>query len=183
MKNKLKKVFAVVMAAAMLLTCGGITAFAAEPSGPVYETIVGGDDANLRASTAPSSFYNLGGNNNYTATLIDLAATRGSYTMYYFATGTGKIYLKCDLVRSGTTTNTNREMKVYLYEKATASSAGTLKSTATISFSSAEYTVRKSFTGLDSNKFYYLRFYNSSDTSASSSRDISGSILVDDSYN
>lgn len=30
MKNKLKKVFAVVMTAAMLLTCGGITAFAAE---------------------------------------------------------------------------------------------------------------------------------------------------------
>ena len=48
---------------------------------------------------------------------------------------------------------------------------------------SAEYTTRRLFTGLDCNKFYYIRFYNNSSTSPAISMDISVTILVDDSYN
>lgn len=180
----MKKVLSIALAIVMLLSMS-VTALAAEIESPVSETIIGGYEFsdNARASSVPTSFYNLGGDNNYTATLIDLAANRGSYTMYYFATGTGNIYCKCDLERSGTTTNKDRELTIYLYEKATAYSAGVLIDTKTVSFSDAEVTSRKLFTGLDSNKFYYIRFFNTSADSASSSMDISGSILVDDSYN
>lgn len=180
----MKKVLCIVLAIVMLLSIS-VVAFAAENEGPVSETIIGGYEIsdNARASTVPTSFYNLGGDNKYTATLIDLAANKGSYTRYYFATGTGNIYCKCDLERSGTTTDKSRELTIYLYEKATASSAGVLVDTKTISFSAAEVTSRRVFTGLDCNKFYYIRFVNTSADSASSSMDISGSILVDDSYN
>lgn len=103
--------------------------------------------------------------------------------MYYFATGTGKIYLKCDLERSGTTTNKDRDLIVYLYEKETAYTTGTLLDTATIHFNEAEVTERRSFSDLDPNKFYYLRFYNNSSTDPGDSLDISGTIIVDDGYN
>lgn len=81
------------------------TAFASESELPVNEVIIGGDSLEYRAPNPPTLFYNLGGSGQYTATLIDLAANRGSYTKYYFATSTGEIYLKFDLERSGTTTN------------------------------------------------------------------------------
>ena len=74
------------------------------------------------------------------------------------------------------------ERFIYLYEKATATASGTLVGTRTVNFTSAEYTERRSFTGLDCNKFYYIRFYNNSATNPASSMDISGTILVDDSY-
>lgn len=178
----MKKTLSLLLA---LLMCFGLintTAFAAEIDGPVSEVIVGGMP-DTRASNAPTQFYNLGGTNKYTATLIDLAANRGSYTLYYFATGTGSIYAKCDLERSGTTTNKERDLIIYLFEKETATSTGTLLDTATIRFNEAEVTKRCYFSGLDSNKFYYLRFYNNSSTDPGDSLDISGTIIVDDSYN
>lgn len=103
----MKKTLSLLLA---LLMCFGLfssTGFAAGNDGPVSEVIVGGMP-DTRASNVPNEFYNLGGSNKYTATLIDLAAERGSYTKYYFATGTGNIYLKCSLERSGTTTNKDR---------------------------------------------------------------------------
>lgn len=180
----MKKIMSIMLAIVMLFSVS-VSAFAAETEGPVSESIIGGYEIsdNARASSVPTSFYNLGGDNYYTATLIDLAANKGSYTKYYFATGTDSIYCKCDLERSGTTTDKNRKLTIYLYEKATASSSGVLVATKTISFSATEVTARRVFTGLDSNKFYYIRFFNTSASSASSSMDISGSILVDDSYN
>ncbi len=180
---KIKKYVSIILALVMVTGVFSTTAFAAEIEGPVNEVIIGGESSETRASDTPKQFYNLGGDNYYTATLIDLAAARGSYTKYYFATGTGRIYLKCDLERSGTTTDKKRELIIYLYEKATATSSGSLIATRTINFTSAEYTTRRLFTGLDCNKFYYIRFYNNSSTSPASSMDISGTILVDDSYN
>lgn len=178
----MKKALSLLLALVMCFGLISNTAFAAEIDGPVSEVIVGGMP-DTRASNPPSQFYNLGGTNKYTATLIDLAANRGSYTLYYFATGTGSIYVKCDLERSGTTTNKERDLIIYLYEKETATSTGTLRDTATIRFNEAEVTKRCSFSGLDSNKFYYLRFYNNSSTDPGDSLDISGTIIVDDSYN
>ena len=177
----MKKTLSLLLA---LLMCFGLfssTGFAAGNDGPVSEVIVGGMP-DTRASNVPNEFYNLGGSNKYTAPLIDLAAERGSYTKYYFATGTGNIYLKCALERSGTTTNKDRYLIVYLYEKENAYTIGTLKDTATIHFNEAEVTERCSFGDLDSNKFYYLRFYNNSSTDPGDSLDISGTIIVDDSY-
>ena len=178
----MKKRLSLLLAVFMCFTLLNSTAYAAGIDGPVSEVIVGGMP-DTRASNVPNQFYNLGGTNKYTATLIDLAANRGSYTMYYFATGTGKIYLKCDLERSGTTTNKDRDLIVYLYEKETAYTTGTLLDTATIHFNEAEVTERRSFSDLDPNKFYYLRFYNNSSTDPSDSLDISGTIIVDDGYN
>lgn len=153
-----------------------------EIEGPVYEVMTV-DDGISRSDKTPSSFYNLGGDNYYTGSLIDLAATRGSYTLYYFATGTGNIYVKMDLERSGTTTNKDRSLKIKLYEKSTALAAGTLVETKTVSFNTAEATRRVTFTGLDSNKFYYVYFYNASGSSSGSSLDISCTAIIDDSYN
>ena len=85
--------------------------------------------------------------------------------------------------RSGTTTNKDRDLIVYLYEKETAYTTGTLLDTATIHFNEAEVTERRSFSDLDPNKFYYLRFYNNSSTDPGDSLDISGTIIVDDGYN
>ena len=179
---KIKKYVSIILALVMITGVFSTTAFAAEIEGPVNEVIIGGDSSENRAPTPPKLFYNLGGSNQYTATLIDLAANRGSYTKYYFATSTGSIYLKCDLERSGTTTNKNRELIIYLFEKATATSSGTLVATRTVNFTSPEWTARRSFSGLDCNKFYYIRFFNNSSTDPASSMDISGTILVDDSY-
>lgn len=178
----MKKIVSILLVFTMCFTLFCTTASASEIENPVYETIIGGE-VNTRASSAPSSFYNLGGDNNYTATLIDLAASKGSYTKYYFATSTGNIYLRCSLERSGTTTDKNRYLIIYLYEKADATSSGKLLKTETIHFKTAETTIHKSFTELDTNKFYYIRFYNNSSTDSGSSLDISGTILVDDTYN
>lgn len=149
---------------------------------PVHEVMVV-DEIETRASSAPSELKNLGGDNSYSGSLIDLAATKGSYTKYYFATGTGNIYVKLDLERSGTTANKTRKLNVVLYEKSKATAFGTEKDTKKVSFTEAEATKRVVFTGLDSDKFYYIYFYNDSSSSAGDSLDISGTILVDDSYN
>lgn len=169
------------LALMMCLSIACIPASASEIEGPVHEIMVI-DNGYARERTAPSSFYNLGGNNYYTGELIDLAATRGSYTLYYFATGTGNIYVKMNLERSGTTTGRERELQVKLYEKNSASATGALVSTKIISFDTAEATRRAVFSGLDVNKFYYIYFYNSSSDSSCSSLDISGQITIDDSY-
>ena len=182
----IKKLSALLLVGVLMLTLS-VSAFAAEPpavtEGPVSEVIIGGDDDLYRASNAPTEFKNLGGSNYYTATLIDLAAGRGSYSKYYFATGTNSIYLKCDLERSGTTTHKTRKLTIKLYEKEKASSTGVYKTSETITFTAATSTQRVKFTRLDPNKFYYVRFCNDSSTDPATSYDISGSILVDDVYN
>lgn len=101
---KVKKYLSLLLAVVMIASVFSTTAFASESELPVNEVIIGGDSLEYRAPNPPTLFYNLGGSGQYTATLIDLAANRGSYTKYYFATSTGEIYLKFDLERSGTTT-------------------------------------------------------------------------------
>lgn len=181
----MKRFVATLLALVMSLSMISVTAFAAEIEGPVAETIIGGDSSvnQMRAADAPSEYYNLSKTGNYyTAELIDLASQRGSYTRYYFSTGTGKIYLKLNLLRSGTTTDKNRDLIIYLYKKDSATASGTLVDTRTVHFTDAEVTEYKSFTGLDANKFYYIRFYNNSSSKPANSMDISGTIEVDDIY-
>lgn len=69
------------------------TAFASESELPVNEVIIGGDSLEYRAPNPPTLFYNLGGSGQYTATLIDLAANRGSYTKYYLPQARAKYTL------------------------------------------------------------------------------------------
>lgn len=181
----MKRFIAMLLALVMSLSVFGVTASAAEIDGPVHETIIGGYDLSnqIRASAAPSEYYNLSATGNYyEAELIDLASQRGSYTRYYFSTGTGKIYMKLNLLRSGTTTDTNRYLIIYLYEKSSATATGTLVDTKTIHYTEAEVTKYSSFTGLDANKFYYIRFYNNSSSRPNDSMDISATIEVDDLY-
>ena len=96
---KVKKYLSLLLAVVMIASVFSTTAFASESELPVNEVIIGGDSLEYRAPNPPTLFYNLGGSGQYTATLIDLAANRGSYTKYYFATSTGEIYLKFDLER------------------------------------------------------------------------------------
>ena len=179
---KVKKYLSLLLAVVMIASVFSTTAFASESELPVNEVIIGGDSLEYRAPNPPTLFYNLGGSGQYTATLIDLAANRGSYTKYYFATSTGEIYLKFDLERSGTTTNKNRELIIYVYEKKTASDTGTLVTAATINFTTAEYTTQLKCYNLDTNKFNNFRFFNNSNSNPASSMDISGSIIIDDTY-
>ena len=46
----------------------------------------------------------------------------------------------------------------------------------------AEYTTQLKCYNLDTNKFYYFRFFNNSNSNPASSMDISGSIIIDDTY-
>ena len=178
----MKKIIGFLLAVSMCMGLVCMPAMAADTiEGPVHEVMVV-DEIETRAETAPTDFYNLGGDNNYTGTLTDLAAGKGSYTKCYFATGTGNIYVKLDLERSGTTTNKSRTLNVVLYEKAKASSIGVEKDTKTVTFEEAETTRRVSFSGLDPNKFYYINFYNDSGDKPSSSLDISATALIDDTY-
>lgn len=123
---KVKKYLSLLLAVVMIASVFSTTAFASESELPVNEVIIGGDSLEYRAPNPPTLFYNLGGSGQYTATLIDLAANRGSYTKYYFATSTGEIYLKFDLERSGTTTNKNRELIIYVSNINLAFRKGTL---------------------------------------------------------
>lgn len=167
-----------------LLMCVGLfssTAFAAGNDGPVSEILVG-DEPGTRAPDVPNEFYNLGGSNSYTGKLEHLAANRGTYTKYYFATATGNLYLKCDLKLDGDVTEKDRYLVIYLYEKDAAYENGVLLDTATIHFNEAEVTKRCSFDDLDPNNFYYLRFYNNSSTDPADSLDIEGTVIVDDTY-
>ena len=150
----------------------------ADIGSPVLKTINDGYDNEIMPldHDRPSNYWNLSGG-NYTGYLIDLAATKGSFTKYYFTTGTGKIYLRCNLERSGTTTNKERTLRIELYEKEAASSYGSLVDSRTVNFESSEVSVNRIFYGLDTNKFYFIRFVNESGTTSGSSLDISGTII------
>lgn len=181
----MKRIIALLVS---IVLCIGITNGSADASGVtisgegktigVTESI----DASYPPSTNTNNYFNLStANNYYTATLLDLAAACGSYTAKYFSTGTGAIFLKCDLLRSGTTDPVARQLTIRLFKRSGSSSNATLVSQEVINFSS-DGTFRRAFMQLDTNCFYYIYFYNSSSTSPSSSRDISGSIIVDDVY-
>lgn len=83
-------------------------------------------------------------------------------------------YGGCDLKSAG--------LAHSLYKKDSATASGTLVDTRTVHFTDAEVTDYESFTGLDANKFYYIRFYNNSSSKPANSMDISGTIVVDDIY-
>ena len=69
-----------------------------------------------------------------------------------------------------------------MYMKRKPRAIGTLVTAATINFTTAEYTTQLKCYNLDTNKFYYFRFFNNSNSNPASSMDISGSIIIDDTY-
>lgn len=129
------------------------------------------------ASTPPTNHKNLGTATAYKATLTDLAASKSSYTLYYFSTPTGKIYLNCDLRASGTTDPLDRELDILLYDF-----DGFLIDSKTVEFNDriSAPSSRRIFANLDPDQFYYIKFRNSSGTSIRDHLDISGTILIDD---
>ena len=171
-----------------LVLCVGIMNVSADAAGATIDgegKTIGPADS-INASYPPSIdvsyYFNLSAvNNYYPATLTDLAAARGSYTMKYFSTGTGSIFLKCDLLRSGTTNPMSRQLIIKLYKRTGSSYYGTYVSQEVVNFSN-DGTFRRVFFDLDPNCFYYIYFYNNSSTDPSSRRDISGSIIIDDIY-
>ena len=153
-------------------------ASAAETQDPVDQIIVGGDDMNdnMRASNPPTTYHNLS-SKAYTATLEELAASKGSYTKCYFTTATKKINLDYSLLRSGTTKTLDRKLEIRLYEKyAGASSYHYLKSI-NVEFNTDESDT-KTFDKLGENNFYYIRFVNNSSDDPADNLDISGTIKI-----
>lgn len=171
-----KRIVSLTLTALMVLSLLSTTAFAAEVSTPANNELATMAVQPL-ADTAPTDYRNLS-SESYTATLIDLAATKASLTKYYFSTGTGEINMDFSLERSGTTTQTKRVLKVYLYEKTATGSWTKTSKEASVTFYGTSISTSRSFTGLDANKFYYLSFKNESATYTGSRCDISGSIVV-----
>lgn len=181
----MKRIFSLVLSVAICIgvLCTSVSASVPKNQGQLL-TAVDNSEVEPRIETAPKEFYNLGGTNKYDQLqLIDLAAARGSYTRYYFATATGRIYVKLDLERSGLSQPPERSLTITLYEKNTASATGTAKETKTVTFNTITAEKRVSFAGLDSNKFYYLLFYNDSGFHPGQNLNISCTGIVDDSYN
>lgn len=163
---------AVCLSLSLMTPCFAASAVDAEVNAPQQASII-----EPRADVVPTDYRNLS-NADYTATLLDLAATKSSLTKYYFTTGTGEINLSFDLLRSGTTQQTKRVLKVYLYERPATGYWSQKGSPVSVTFYGTEYSTDRSFTGLDANKFYYLKFKNESSTSSGDRMDISGTILV-----
>lgn len=174
-----KRIVSLTLVALMVISLLSTTAFAAEVSTSTDNETVTMTPMAVQplADTAPSDYRNLS-SESYTATLIDLAATKASLTKYYFSTGTKEINMDFSLERSGTTTQTKRVLKVYLYERTATGSWTKTSKEATVTFYGTSISTSRSFTGLDANKFYYLSFKNESASTTSSRCDISGSIVV-----
>lgn len=174
-----KRIMSLTLTALMVLSLLSTPALAAEVSTSADNELAITAQMGVQplADTVPSEYRNLS-SESYTAKLIDLAATKASLTKYYFSTGTGEINMDFSLERSGTTTQTKRVLKVYLYEKTSTGSWTKTSKEATVTFYGTSVSTSKSFTGLDANKFYYLSFKNESASSTGSRCDISGSIVV-----
>ena len=169
-----------------LVMCGGLFVF---PAGaistdkiekPVDEILMAVDSDLNRAPSKPTRYKNLGGNNDYTAELVDLEATKTSFTDHYFGIGTDTLYLTLELEHSGTTTDKSRRLQIALYEMDDADDIPAMyKEAQTISFS-GDITRTRSFSGLDPDKFYFFGFRNVSADSPNSGMDISAIITIDD---
>ena len=180
-KNSMKRLIALFL---ILSLCVGIMVIpaSAEESTNSGTSLSTGNTDSVKAAGPPSIYYNLSTPNAYyTAVLQDLDAAWGSYTLKYFSTGTGNIYIKCNLLRSGTTNPMSRKLTVKLYKRQTSSGYGTFVSEENIYFSS-DGTYRRAFMHLDTNYFYYIYFYNSSAAYSGSNQAISGTIIIDDEY-
>ena len=174
----MKRLFLMALAIVMSLNILMLPAAAAEGPSPVDQVIIGGDDLNdnVRASNPPTTHHNLS-SKDYVATLDELAASKGSYTICYFTTATEEINLECDLLRSGTTQNLTRKLEIRLYEKyAGATSYHYLKSK-NLEFTT-DVTETVKFDNLGNNNFYYIRFVNKSYDDPADNLDISGTITI-----
>lgn len=174
----MKRLFSLMLVIVMSLNILLLPVAAAEAQSPVDQVIIGGDDLNdnVRASNPPTTHHNLSGD-DYVATLDELAASKGSYTICYFTTATKKINLECSLLRSGTTQNLTRKLEIRLYEKyAGATSYHYLKSE-NLEFTT-DVTETVTFDKLGNNNFYYIRFVNNSSDDPADNLDISGTITI-----
>lgn len=168
---KVKRFVALLFACCLSLSLA-TTSFAIEKVPLIPE------DQITRASTVPTTHKNLGAG-PYVGELVDLAPTKASLTRYYFTTGTGKINMEFDLERSGTTTSATRVLRVYLYEKTGENASWRQKGgSTTVSFSGSGINTTRSFTGLNPDYFYYLKFANESNAEVDSRWDISGEIII-----
>lgn len=177
-KGILKRIGAALLTAVMCMGLVCTSAWAADDGEAVYDVLT---ESVARGAYPPSitNFWNLGAN-KYTATFDDLAAKRGVYTEYFFATTTGKITLDFTLDYSGTTQSKTRTLIFELYEMETIISEGVLKHTMAASFTGEGYKDKYTFRECDPNKFYYFKFYNESGKDPASRMDISAVIVIDE---
>lgn len=173
----MKRIITCILALAMSFSLLCVPAFAVQENSADRESELLYMDVVARGPYRPSEYHNLS-NADYTGYLIDLAASRGSYTGKFFSTGTKEIIVDMDLERSGKSSTPERKLEVVLYEKKNLNSEGTQAATQTVEFNTITATKSVKFTGLDGNKFYYLHFKNISSTYAASSLDISATLYI-----
>lgn len=172
-----KAIALILMFIIALSTC--IPSASAADTPPVYDEVISTGDTpggNMRAANPPYQYRNLSAQ-AYTAKLLDLAATKGSYTVYYFSTSTGAIHLSCYLERSGTTVQDGRILEARLYNYDT----GRYVTSRTFGFTGPTANYTSFFSGLDVNTHYYIYFYNASSTDVASEKAVSGTIVISES--
>lgn len=154
---------------------------AGETQGPIYETLYGEDEL-ARAASYPgaASHHNLGGGNDYIASIPDLAPTKTTFTKFYFSTPTESMYLQLNLEHSGLSSDLHRMITVELWHVLTPGTEGTLHDSRNIAYSSTPDTWNLSFRGLEKNDFYYVRFKNISSKNVGDGRTISGTCTISD---
>lgn len=170
-----RKIMAFIMAIAIMvpITVNASAAAGPQDAMPAREvTTTSSDTPILRAPEAPKEYMNLD-TSSYTAKLRKLAATKGSYSLYYFSTSNGTIAFNGSVQAVGVTDPNSRSFTLTLYEFNT----GTFVDSVDFSFTK-EAEFKHAFNGLSKNKTYYFKFVNTSNTSSSGSRDISADIVV-----
>lgn len=116
----------------------------------------------------------------YTATLDDIYAQHGTYTAYSFRTSTGNFNLTWDLEAIRPYSG-NRSMTITVYKKNTFNWSIVSNQSQSITFKdSGEGEI--SFTGLDTDELYCIRFDNTSQENSSTSlhNSISGTFVITD---
>lgn len=135
------------------------------PENPDYlveEGITRGKDRPSIAGTLP-----------YTAKVTDLAASKGTYTNRHFVTSTGKLNISGSLESRGTGNIKARAFEIQIYNT---DSTSVYDSYTGEFVSSGDFSC--SFSNLDKTKSWYVKFVNISDSSAGSSKDISGTFTI-----
>lgn len=159
--NKIKKIFATVIAAATLAITSVSTIAASSVDMNICRISVESTTENTssispHADTEPTSPYDLN-NGRYIAHIEDLLSGTETSTLYYFLTNTGAFYLHYNL-NNGNTGDGQRKFGVTLYKKML-NSWTRVEDTRYIYYNT-NGDGKMQFTGLDSNTQYYFRFAN-----------------------
>lgn len=165
----MKKLFAMLLAAVMLLTMMPLGAAAAETEITTQATAIEETYVMPRASSIPTEAHSL----PYTATITNLEEGHKTYTRYYFSPVEEKIKIAGTVYSCGDDLTKNRTVKINLYRVGNSA----IEDSVTYTFSENHY-VSYSFLGLNDNAYYYIEIVNQTSNSLLSDLWVEGSFTI-----